>query len=435
MFKKTARPEETIARIKEGFKRLGLDEEFTIAHHFPNAYSTHMRISDLGVFSNGKGLSEELSVASAYGEMVERLSAGLQNFEQQPFKQYYGLDSIIKSRFDTYQYLPGYVCEHEDAIPNAIRVEDLLGHLKHLKKADLEFIRDESELTRHWVDGYSLLNDRQVKVPLMLVRWISATNGLASGNTMEEAILHGSYECIERYATIKAVRDKMIFPTIIYDTINVDYLKELMNTLYQSGVEFHIKEMSMDLSMYITGVVFINHNVPEDCLEHMSIKVGCASDTEEALARCFTERLQGANPVQEGMAPTYITPEMKEDYLPIFFKGYSPKPLEMMKLGTQINFERGDSLNTGTELTLLKSTCESLDTDLIVVDQTHPVLQFPTVRVIMPGISDSMRYWSEKSLTKEMISNTSKEDNRRDTMVIKLMRSFSEEASNPASAG
>jgi len=107
----------------------------------------------------------------------------------------------------------------------------------------------------------------------------------------------------------------------------------------------------------------------------------------------------------------------------------------MMKLGTQINFERGDSLNTGTELTLLKSTCESLDTDLIVVDQTHPVLQFPTVRVIMPGISDSMRYWSEKSLTKEMISNTSKEDNRRDTMVIKLMRSFSEEASNPASAG
>ena len=349
--------------------------------------------------ANGKGLSKELSEASAYAEMVERLSAGLQNLELHPYKQYYGESVSIKDRFDTFTYLPGYEREWQDAIPNAIRVEDLLKHVKHLKQADFDFIKSSSEFTSHWVNGHSLLNDRQVKVPLMLVRWISATNGLAAGNTMEEAILHGSYECIERYVAIKAVKEKMTFPTITYESIRIPYIRETLDALYKDGIEFTIKNMSMDLNVYITGVMFVNHNVSKDCLEHHSLKVGVAQDTEEALARCLTERCQGTNPVEEAVGATLID-RGANDYLPIFFKGLSPKPLDFMKTGERQDFHSGDYSHTIAELNAIKSTCEILRTDLIVIDQTHPVLDFPTVRVIMPGISDAMRYWDPNRLTK-----------------------------------
>lgn len=400
-----------------------MKEDYVTINPIPHAWSTRMTIPELAVQASGKGLTEGMSAASAYAEMAERLSAGLQNLEVPPYKQFYGTAAKVKNMFDTFDYLHGHIQEHQDAIPNAIRVEDLLGHVGHLKQSDFDFIKNYSEFTSHWVDGYSLLNDRQVKVPLMLVRWISATNGLASGNTIEEAILHGSYECIERYTKIKAVKDKLLLPTIKYESIKVPYLKEILDSLYSNGVEFIIKNMSMDLDVFVTGVMFINHNVPSNCLERYSIKVGCAQDTEEALARCLIERCQGTHPKEEARFPTQIDPDTN-DYLSIFFNGLSSKSLEFMKSGHIVDSHYGSYNDTWSELAAIKKTCETLSTDLIVVDQTHPVLQFPTVRVIMPGVSDSMRYWGEERLTKEMISDTSKEDKKRDELTIKMMRSF-----------
>jgi len=309
---------------------MGLREVFTTINPLTDVYSTQLSIPQLDIHANGKGLSEPLSIASAYAEMAERISAGLANLEQLPFQQWYGEDSRIKNGFDTFTYLPGYEREWQDAIPNAIRVEDLLGHVKRLKQSDFNFIKNESELTSHWVDGYSLLNDRRVKVPLMLVRWISATNGLASGNTMEEAILHGAYECIERYAAIKAIRDRMTFPTITYESVKTHYLKSILNELHSSGVEVHIKNMSMELNTFITGVMFVNHNVPKNSLEHHSFKVGVAGNTDEALARCLLERCQGQHPKDEVPTPKTMA---DNDYMPIFFKGLRTKPLEFMKIG------------------------------------------------------------------------------------------------------
>jgi len=75
----------------------------------------------------------------------------------------------------------------------------------------------------------------------------------------------------------------------------------------------------------------------------------------------------------------------------------------------------------------VKSTVRSLKTDLIVIDQTHPVLDFPTVRVIMPGISDVLRYWDPDKLTKEMLADTSKEDKTKDRLVIEVIKSFYKE--------
>jgi hypothetical protein len=40
----------------------------------------------------------------------------------------------------------------------------------------------------------------------------------------------------------------------------------------------------------------------------------------------------------------------------------------------------------------VKSICSTLNTDCIIVYQTHPVLWFPVVRVIIPGISDSLPF-------------------------------------------
>ena len=76
-------PENTIDRIVEGFKKIGLNLTYfekSVGSKEASIFSGYALIDELGSTQNGKGISSILSNASAYAEIVERFSTGFLPF-------------------------------------------------------------------------------------------------------------------------------------------------------------------------------------------------------------------------------------------------------------------------------------------------------------------------------------------------------------------
>ena len=77
--RKDAKPEDTISRISKILNDLGM--EYVVK--FENEcslywYSINIEIKQLpGLYANGKGISKEYALASALGELMERIQTGL----------------------------------------------------------------------------------------------------------------------------------------------------------------------------------------------------------------------------------------------------------------------------------------------------------------------------------------------------------------------
>jgi hypothetical protein len=53
------------------------------------------------------------------------------------------------------------------------------------------------------------------------------------------------------------------------------------------------------------------------------------------------------------------------------------------------------------EIEEIKRICKLLDTDCIILNHTHPVLNFPVVRVIIPRVSDFLPFLRQDILVAE----------------------------------
>ena len=239
--------ENTLTKLKQGLHKLNLTEEIIFKEDADYLFSANLIIPLLRASSNGKGITKLMAETSAYAEMVERLSAGLETgLNIEPYIQFYSHQSEILQKFNTYKYVDGYKWTHQDNIPTVIGVEELLRN-ENFKKKDFEFLKMKSELLRHWIPGKSLIGKKEVFIPPIFVKWISATNGLASGNTVEEATLHACYEIFERFALISFLRTSPYrVPTIDNSSIENKIIKNMISFFEKHGFYIEIKDLCFD---------------------------------------------------------------------------------------------------------------------------------------------------------------------------------------------
>jgi ribosomal protein S12 methylthiotransferase accessory factor len=97
-----------------------------------------------------------------------------------------------------------------------------------------------------YVPYYHVYNYEK-KLPLQEMCWQSGTNGLAIGNTREEAILHGVYEIIERDAVTIWMSDRgnRIDEQTVIDPVS----RDLLNMCFEAGVEACIYDVTSDISV------------------------------------------------------------------------------------------------------------------------------------------------------------------------------------------
>ncbi|MBL4590138.1 MAG: YcaO-like family protein [Alphaproteobacteria bacterium] len=157
-----------------------------------------------------------------------------------------------------------------------------------------------------WILGQDLISNTERLVPYLSVHvdmragslkqddvFLQSSNGLASGNTTDEAIAHAMCELIERDAYACWFLSNTQHQTKInLRTINADSCNALIQKFYTADTHVGIWDMTSD-----TGIpCFIARIIPKDppdlCPIRPASGFGCHPNKELALTRALTEAAQ-----------------------------------------------------------------------------------------------------------------------------------------------
>ena len=398
-------PANTINRIKVGLGKLNLDVQYQAFRVSDNIYWGRVWIDSIKMICNGKGITPELAEASAYAELVERFSAGLfyPVFEEQVRFNVPALYNDETNRFLNYEWMDGYVNSHQDDLDNPLKIEDLLAGEVHLTESDIKNLKN-SRMAGHWVDGFSIIREETVKVPVNFVAYIHGTNAMAAGNTIEEAMIQASSEIFERYAQIQTIRPEKIVPSIDFGSLDNPLIKDMIKYYHKNNVDVILKDLSFDGILPCLGVLFINNNLQPDRLEYRILIPGASFNPEEALTRCFTEGMQGRENLLTSR-PELDRPVAHRshinDYYMLMKCSIALKDISFLEQGENTTFTKTKKNDVLSDIAKIKNICKHYNTDCILLNHTHPVLNFPVVRVIIPQLSDFLHFLRKDVLVSE----------------------------------
>ncbi|MCL2143562.1 MAG: YcaO-related McrA-glycine thioamidation protein [Methanomassiliicoccaceae archaeon] len=370
---RTMLPEETLKRVLPLLSAAGLEplEDITAKDNIGIPVFSIARMSEAHgkmKFYNGKGPTPEQAKASAVMEAMERYSAELRD-----------TDEIIYGTVDEAMGTGFTLDPAEMILP--LRV--------------MNYYRNE---VIAWCRGYELFRGEDIWVPacavyhpyfpdgdLQLFRF--HTNGIASGNTMEEAILHSMFELIERDAwSICEYREKANADVIVDEG---SLCAKLIKKFNDSGVEIHLKDLTSDIGIPTIGAA------ADDVLtkdpELLTIGVGTHLNPEIAAIRALTEVAQSRTTHKHGSKINaklqHISREMGyENVKKANRVWYSDS-------GSTVRLSDMERLDTAYVLDDIELVFEHLDMcgfdKVIAVDLTRPEVSVPSVRMIIPGLEVS----------------------------------------------
>jgi YcaO-like protein with predicted kinase domain len=401
-------PTNTVKRIKDGLRRLNVRAEYSPFRVSDTMHWGRIWIDSIRIVCEGKGVNPELAEASAYAELTERLSAGLfyPVFEEQVRFNVPALYNEETKRFLNYEWMGGYVHAHQDKLENPLRIEDLLANESNLTEKDLQDIKD-SRMAKHWVDGFSIVRGQRVKVPINFAAYIHGSNGMAAGNTMEEAIIQAACEIFERYVQIRIIKPEKIVPTIDLGSVDNTLIKNMIEFYQRRDVDVVIKDLSLDGLFPTVGVLYTNNNLRLDRLEYRILIPGSSFNLDEGLTRCFTEGMQGRKNLltsRPQLDRPVVHKSRVDDFYMLMRCGISPKEISFLQQGEVKKYKSIKSKDLLSEIEEIKKICRLLDTDCVVLNHTHPVLDFPVVRVIIPRVSDFLPFLRQDALVSKETS-------------------------------
>lgn len=280
---KDSSPVETVERIRGIFKDFGVSlNETWYESGVSNCYTVRVDIDGTSKGANGKGVTKELARASGHAELMERFQSG-HKVEITP-------DSFTDGKYMTAEELFESCGEFYEKIAKSLNLvyDKKVNAQKLMSKAFAIENNPEKILALPY---YDVMNDKVVYLPHAFVRLIYGSNGKAAGNSINEALVQGFSEIVERYAMKMIFVDRLTPPTVP-DEILCKYetaFKTITN-LRAIGYDVVIKDCSIGLGYPVVAAVFI------DKKKHKyHIHFGSSPVFEIALERSLTEGFQGRN--------------------------------------------------------------------------------------------------------------------------------------------
>jgi YcaO-like protein with predicted kinase domain len=259
-------------------------------------------------------------------------------------------------------------------------------------------------MAQHWVDGFSILREETVKVPVGFVVYIHGSNGMAAGNTIEEAIIQASCEIFERHVQIQIIKHEKTVPSIPLDSVNHLIIKDMVKFYRENKVDVAIKDLSLDGLLPSIGVLFVNNNLRPDRLEHRILIPGASFNLDDGLIRCFTESMQGRETLS-APRPQLDRPIVHRSRVNNFYLlmkcGVAAKDISFLERGETKDYESKTIKDVLGEIEEIKRICREFNTDCVILNQTHPAINFPVVRVVIPRVSDFLPFLQQDILVNE----------------------------------
>ncbi|MDC3044259.1 TOMM precursor leader peptide-binding protein [bacterium] len=346
--------------------------------------------------ASGKGASLEQARASALAEALERFCAedhpGVprERGSVREMQRRYG-DAVILPN-DVMHFSEQQFAERDHWNAKGSRFNRVPMPLDHDQEID-------------WTPIWSISRQRLCFLPtqlLMMVRgrsrdvkgedadpWIAmgCSNGNAAGNTLEEAVLQGFMELVERDSVAIWWYNRLKRPGIDLASCKDAWITRLIHDYNTIGRDVWALDLTTDLG--ITSVVALSRNRDGDA-ERILMGLGCHLDPRIAVQRALAEMNQ-----MLGIADADL--EGPADALDDW------ETLEWLKTATLLNqpyllpdsdapLRRVDTLadhHSGDLLHDIQHCCacvEAQGLEVLVLDQTRELVGLPVVKVVVPGL-------------------------------------------------
>lgn len=287
--RKDRQPSETVKIIKDILKTNNYQvSEKGLKRSLRGSYSIRLELNN-GKGANGKGTTLELAKASAYAELIERLQSNMLNKKRIT-------TNIIDKKHNIYEIL--------------------------LNMASNEYKKKFFDLNRIYFNVSEAINIKTNKKELIPINAICSfchTNGLASGNTFEEAVNQAIFEIFERYCYQKCLEENILIRNIDISSYPLtEKNKKMLVLLKKKGFEYYIKDCSLGKYPVIGFLLFDKkHN-------KYTFTMGSDTSFNIALSRCITEMMQGVNfkELKQKMVPNLKAEELIQKY-GTSFKSYN----------------------------------------------------------------------------------------------------------------
>jgi oxazoline/thiazoline synthase len=324
--------------------------------------------------SFGKGSTSEQGQASALMEAIERYSGIFQGDEirmARRFTDFPSGDAI----------LPNDVQLFSDAQYHATPESEI--HDSHTAPSPFN-----QSAKVDWSPVWSLRDQRFRYLPTSLLYFFYSgpdsfhadSNGCAAGNTVEEAIVQGFLELVERDSYAIWWYNRVRRPEVDLAQFDDSYIRDLKTQLADTGRRLWVLDITSDLGVptYVAIVHWMQNGQ-----ENIEFGSGAHFEKRIALLRALTELNQflsiglmgggsGEKSSLDGVTPLRLQdhPFLTPNGDPADQSVTTPVPLD----------------NTRKQVDACVDIARRAGLDFLVLNQTRPDIGVPIVRVIVPGL-------------------------------------------------
>ena len=366
-----------VSRLERIDVDLPLNTNYYAGHNFSApAESVDELRAGLSGGSFGKGSTAEQGEASALMEAIERYSGIYQGDEIRVMRRYT-------------DFAPG------DAIlPNDVLLFSDAQYRADQAPTDMEGTPTPEPFDRsaevEWSPVWSLRDERFKYLPTSLLYFFyrggpttgqvhADSNGCAAGNTLEEAIVQGFLELVERDSYAIWWYNRLQRAEVDLAQCDDSYVRDLQIQLAETGRRLWVLDITSDLG--VPSFVAMSH-AKQDSHDFVEYGSGSHFDARIALLRSLTELnqflsigLMGARNAgsDDGSGPfrladhPYLTPNGNPAARPDFGSKFG-------------RLDRREQVMACVQI------AKRAGLDFLVLDQTRPDIEVPVARVIVPGL-------------------------------------------------
>jgi len=304
---KAVSPIETITKIRNILNSLNIFVKEEYSEHSNDLHSVRITIdssdlNNLDIGTNGKGVTYQYCLASGYAELMERI----QNY------------IIFKGYKNAVKYNINYLKENSvykkiliekglvldffyDPREKYLSTEDILNQEPDLylklfpfltKENMTAFFKDDLDIKESiCVPFYSAKDKKEIFLSLDLLFISCMSNGMASGNTKEEALIQGFCEIFERYASYMIYYNNITPPDIPIELFKGKKIYDLIsNVAEEKKCKIYLKDCSLGIGLPTFGVLVIDEKTGK-----YDFDLGSSLNPDIAIERCLTELFQSSN--------------------------------------------------------------------------------------------------------------------------------------------
>ncbi|WP_327327141.1 TOMM precursor leader peptide-binding protein [Streptomyces sp. NBC_01210] len=244
-----------------------------------------------------------------------------------------------------------------------------------------------------WTPVWSVTHGRHRMVPTGMLYFapppakgpcftVADSNGNAAGSSLEDAILQGFFELVERDSVALWWYNRTSQPAVDLDSFPDPWIDGMRAEYSLLKREFWVLDLTSDLGIPSMAAISRRTDKPE---EDIMFGFGCHFDPDIALRRALTEMNQ--------LLPAVLEAPAEDDFALLDWctrrtlanQPYlGPDPTVPAKRRTEYGYTlRPDLLD---DVHAAEQLVRAHGMELLVLDQTRPDLELPAVKVLVPGL-------------------------------------------------